>query len=119
MANAAKQARLERAKRLAEDPERAERLKARDEIVAARGRRIAEREAERRAAQERDAAELAAKEAAEAAARDAERRDREEAEAKRLAEQAKREAGSGRTGGNPRSPSSGPEKEEAERALEI
>jgi hypothetical protein len=64
MANAAKQARLERAKRLAEDPERAERLKARDEIVAARNRRISEREAERRAAQERQAAELAAKEAA-------------------------------------------------------
>jgi hypothetical protein len=91
MANAAKQARLERAKRLAEDPERAERLKAREDIVAARNRRIAEREAERRAAQERETAELAAKEAAEAAARQAEQRARAEAEAKRLAEQAARE----------------------------
>jgi Family of unknown function (DUF6481) len=58
MANAAKKAQLERAKRIAEDPERAERLKARDEIVAARNRRIAEREAARRAAKEEEAAAL-------------------------------------------------------------
>src|SRR5262249_1416937 len=44
MANTAKKAQLERAKRLAEDPQRVERLKAREEIIAARNHRIAERE---------------------------------------------------------------------------
>ena len=92
MANAAKQAQLERAKRIAEDPKQAERLKARDETIAARNHRVTEREAARRAAQERETAELAARQAAEAAAREAERQAREEAQARRLAEQAKREA---------------------------
>ena len=54
MANTAKKAQLERVKWLAE-------LKAREEIIAARNHRIAEREAARRAAQEREAEELAAR----------------------------------------------------------
>src|SRR5262249_36052504 len=74
------------------DPQRAERLKAREEIVAARNHRVAEREAARRAAKEHEEAELATRQAAEAAAREAERQAREEAEAGRSAEQAKREA---------------------------
>ena len=73
-------------------PQRAERLKAREETIAARNHRIAEREAARRRAQEREAAELAARQAAEAAAREAERQAREEAQARRFAEQTKREA---------------------------
>ena len=89
--NAAKKAQLERAKRIAEDPERAERLKVRAETIADGNRRIAEREAAGRAAEEREAAELAARQATEAAAREAERQAREEAEAKRFAEQTKRE----------------------------
>ena len=79
-------------KNMAEDPERAQRLKARDEIAAARNRRITEREATRRAAREQEAAELAARQAAEAAAREAERKAREEAQARRSAEQTAREA---------------------------
>jgi len=90
--NAAKKAQLERAKRIADDPERAERLKAREETIADRNRRIAEREAARRAAEEREAAELADRQAAETVAREAERQTREEVQARRLAEQAKREA---------------------------
>src|SRR5437763_13162227 len=90
--NAAKKAQLERAKRIAEDPERAERLKAREETIADRNRRIAEQEAARRAAQEREAAELAARQAAQAAAREAERQAREETEKRRFAEHTKREA---------------------------
>ena len=82
MASAAKKAQLERAKRMAEDPEQAQRLKARDEIIAARNARVAER----RAATERDAAELAAKQAAEAAAGEADRKTEAEARARRLAE---------------------------------
>src|SRR5207248_5250594 len=73
-------------------PERAERLKARDEIVAARNRRITEREGARSAARQQEAAELAARQAAEAAAREAERKAREEAQARRLVEQTAREA---------------------------
>src|SRR5690349_6198569 len=92
MANAAKKAQLERAKRMAEDPERAERLKARDGVVVARNRRLAEREEARRADSQQEAAELAAKQAAEAAAREAERTASEEAQARRLAAQAKRDA---------------------------
>src|SRR5438552_8702035 len=91
-ANAAKKAQIERAKRMAEDPERAERLKARDEIVAARNRRITESEAARRAAREQEAAELATQQAAEAEAREAQRKSREEAQARRLAQQTAREA---------------------------
>ena len=88
MANAAKKAQLERARRIAEDPERTERLKGREEVIADRNRRIAERGAARRAAEEREAAELAARQAAEAAARQV----TEEAQVRRLAMQAKREA---------------------------
>src|SRR5436190_9265018 len=91
-ANAAKKAQLERAKHMAEDPERAQRLKARDEIGAASNRRITEREAARRAAREQEAAEAAARQAAEAAAREAERKAREEAQARRLADGARRPA---------------------------
>ena len=90
--NAAKRAQLERAKRIAEDPERAERLKVREETIADRNRRIDESEAARRAAEAREAAELAARQAAEAAARETERQAREETEARRFAEQTKREA---------------------------
>ena len=92
MANTAKKAQLERAKRISEDSQRAERLKAREEIIAARNHRVAEREAARRAAQEREVAELAARQAAEVAAREAERQGREEAQARRIDEQTKREA---------------------------
>src|ERR1700747_737274 len=91
MANAANQAQLERAKRIAEDPERAKRLQARDEILAARNRRITEREATRRAAKEKGA-ELANREAPEAAAREAEHKAGEEAQARQFAEQVKRNA---------------------------
>jgi hypothetical protein len=48
--NAAKKAQLERARWIVDDPERAERVKAREEIAAARNNRIAEREAARRTA---------------------------------------------------------------------
>ena len=61
MANAAKKAQLERARRIVDDPDREERLKAREELIAARNRRIVEREAARRAAEEREAARQAAK----------------------------------------------------------
>ena len=44
MANAAKKAQLERARRIADDPESAERRKAREEMAAARNHRVAERE---------------------------------------------------------------------------
>src|SRR5438874_13289313 len=81
MASAAKKAQLEGAKRMAEDPEQAQRLKARDEIIAARNARVAES----RAAKERDAAELAAKQAAEAVG-EADRKTKAEARARRLAE---------------------------------
>src|SRR5437016_6669550 len=118
MANAAKKAQVERAKHMAEDPERAQRLKARDEIGAARNRRITEREATRRAAREQEAAELAARQAAEAAAREAERKAREEAQARRSAEQTAREAAeAAERESDSRGPPSGPEKEEAHRAL--
>src|ERR1051326_9327018 len=92
-ANAAKKAQLERAKRIAEDPERAKRLKGREETIAHRNRRIGEQEAARRAAEEREAAELATRQAAEAAARATERQAREETEARRFAEQTKRAGG--------------------------
>src|SRR2546423_14541399 len=59
-ASAAKKAQFERARAIAEAPERRERLRARTETVAARKARIAERETARRAAKEREAAELAA-----------------------------------------------------------
>src|SRR3954447_16148166 len=68
-AREAKKALLERAKAIAENPERAERRKAREEIVAARNARMAERKAAENEARQRDAAERAAREAAEAAAR--------------------------------------------------
>ena len=102
-------------KRLAEDPERAERLKARDEIVAARNRRVAEREAERQAAQEREAAELAARDAAEAAAREAEQKARDGSRgetAGRTGQKGSR--GSRRTGGAPRCSPRGQEKKKAQ-----
>src|SRR5947208_15013038 len=92
MANAAKKAQLERAKHMAEDPERAQRLKARDEIAAARNRRITEREAARRAAREQQAAELAARHAAEGAGWEGEGKARVEAQAGRVAVQTAREA---------------------------
>src|ERR1700704_1143876 len=93
--NAAKKAQLERAKRISEDPERAERLKVREETIADRNRRNAEREAARRAAEEREAAELAARQATEAAAREADRQAREEGPARRVAGQTKKGAGGG------------------------
>ena len=100
--------------RIAEDPERAERLKVREETIAERNRRIAEREAAGRAAEEREAAELAARQAAEAAAREAERQAREEAQARRLAEPDEQGSGrSRRAGGDSRRTPSRSEKEEA------
>jgi len=81
------------------------RLNAREETIADRNRRIAEREA----------AELAARQAAEAAAREAERQAREEAQARRLAEPD--EEGSGRSrraGGNPCRTPSGKEEEKSD-----
>ena len=91
-ANAARKAQLERARAIANDPERLNRIKARSETIAARRARIAEREAAGRAAKEREAAELATAQAAEQAAREAKRKAEEEARAARLAEQAAREA---------------------------
>ena len=114
MANSAKKAQLERARRIADEPERAERLKAREEMVGARNHRVAEREAARRAAKEREAAELAARQAAEAAARKAEGQAREEAQARRLAEQAKRKAAEAAAQrSDPLRSPGGPEKEKA------
>ena len=72
-AREAKKALLERAKAIAENPERAERRKARQEVVAARNARLAERKAAEEEARRREAAERAAREAAEAAIREAQR----------------------------------------------
>ena len=58
-ANEARKAQLERAKAIAEDPERAERLRARAAVVQARNARIAERKAAEQALKERLAAEEA------------------------------------------------------------
>jgi hypothetical protein len=91
-ASAAKKAQLERARAIAEDPERLKRIEARSEIIAARNGRIAERERQRREAMERDAAKQAAAEAAKAAACEAARKVEEEARAVKLAEQARLEA---------------------------
>lgn len=91
-ASAAKKSQLERARAIAEDPERLKRIKARSEIIAARNSRIAERERDRREAIQREVAERAAAEAAEAAARETARKVEEEARAARLAEQARLDA---------------------------
>jgi hypothetical protein len=91
-AREAKKALLERAKAIAEDPERAERRKAREVIVAARNARLAERKAAEEEARQREAAERAAREAAEAAVREAARRADEEVRAKRRAEEETRRA---------------------------
>jgi hypothetical protein len=91
-ANAAKQAQIERARAIAEDPERLKRIEARSASIADRNIRIAERERNRREAIAREAAERAAAEAAEAAALDAARTVEEEDRAARLAEQARLEA---------------------------
>jgi hypothetical protein len=84
-ADAAKKAQIERARAIAEDPERLKRMEARSVIVAARNIRIAERERQRREAIARDAAERAAAEATEAAAREAARK-AEAREARRVEE---------------------------------
>jgi hypothetical protein len=88
-ASAAKKAQIERARAIAEDPERLKRIEARSEIIAARNIRIAERERNRREAMVHEAAERAAAEAAEAAALEAARKAEEEARAARLGEQAR------------------------------
>ena len=90
-ASAAKQAQIERARAVAEDPARLRRIKARSEIIAARNIRIAERERVRREAIERQAAERAAAETAEAAAQAARKAEEEAREARRV-EQARRDA---------------------------
>jgi hypothetical protein len=59
-ASAAKKSQLERARVIAEDPERLKRIKPRSEIIAARNNRIAERERNRREAIEREVAEQSA-----------------------------------------------------------
>jgi hypothetical protein len=91
-ASAAKKAQIERARAIAEDPERLKRIEARSEIIAARNIRIAERERNRREAMAREAAERAAAEAAEAAALEAARKVEEEERAARLGEQARLDA---------------------------
>ena len=91
-AGAAKKAQLERARAIAEDPERLKRIKARSEIIAARNSRLAERERSSREAREREVAERVAAEAAESTAREAARKAEEEARAARLAEQARHDA---------------------------
>jgi hypothetical protein len=91
-ASAAKKAQIERARAIAEDPERLKQIEARSAIIAARNIRNAERERNRREAMVREAAERAAAEAAEAAALEAARKIEEEARAARLAEQARRDA---------------------------
>lgn len=91
-ASAAKKAQIERARAIAEDPEKRRRIEARSAIIAARNIRIAERGRVRREAMAREAAERAAVEAAEAVALEAERKAEEEARAARLAEQARLEA---------------------------
>ena len=88
-AGAAKKARIERARAIAEDPARLRRIEARSEIIAARNIRIAERERVRREPIARDAAERAAAEAAEAAAA---RKAEEEAREARRVEQARLDA---------------------------
>jgi hypothetical protein len=91
-ASAAKKVQLERARAIAEDPERLKRIKLRSEITAAQSIRIAERERARREAIEREVAERAATEAAKAAAREAAHKVEEETRAARLAEQARLDA---------------------------
>jgi hypothetical protein len=91
-ASAAKKAQLERARAIAEDPERLKRIEARSAIIAARNIRIAERERDRRGAMAREAAERATAEAAEAAALEAARKAEEEERVARLAEQARLDA---------------------------
>ena len=91
-ASAAKKAQIERARAMAEDPERMNRIEARAEIIAARNIRIAEREARRREAIAREAAERAAAEAAAAVARETVRKAEEEAQEARLVQEARLEA---------------------------
>jgi hypothetical protein len=90
-ASTAKKAQIERARAIADDPARRERIKARSEIIAARNIRIAERERVRREAMASEAAERAAAEAAEAAAQAARKAEEEAQEARRV-EQARLDA---------------------------
>jgi hypothetical protein len=90
-ATAAKEAQIERARAIAEDPARLRRIEARSEIIAARNIRIAERERIRREAIAREAAERAAAEAAAAAAQAARKAEEEAQEARRV-EQVRRDA---------------------------
>lgn len=91
-ASAAKKAQIERARAIAEDPERLKRIEARSEVIAARNIRIAERGREQHEALAREAAQRAAAEAVDAAARAAAREAEEEARAAKLVEQARRAA---------------------------
>ena len=91
-ASDAKKAQVERARKIAEDPDRVKRIEARSQIIAARNSRIAGRQRDRREAIAREVAERGAAEAAEAAAREAARKAEEEARAARLAEQARHDA---------------------------
>ena len=91
-ASAARKAQIERARAMAEDPERLKRIEARSEIIAARNSRIAERERHRREESAREAAERAAAEAAEAAALAVARKAEAEAREARRVEQARLEA---------------------------
>jgi hypothetical protein len=91
-ARAAKKAQLERARTIAEDPERLKRIEARSQIIVARNSRIAERGRDRREAIAREVAERAAAEAAEAVAREAALKAEEAARAARLAERERLEA---------------------------
>jgi hypothetical protein len=87
-ASAARKAQIERARALANDPARLERIEARSEIIAARNIRMAERKRVRREAIAREAAKQAAAAAAEAAAQAA-RKVEEEAQEARRVEQAR------------------------------
>ena len=91
-ASTAKKAQIERARAIADDPARLQRIEARLEVIAARNIRIAERERIRREAIAREAAEQAAAQAAEAAALEAARKAEEEAREARLLEQARLDA---------------------------
>ena len=91
-AGVAKKAQIERARAIAEDPERLKRLDARTEIIRARKIRIAERERVRREAIAREAADRTAVETAKAAALEAARKAEEEARAAQLVEQARLDA---------------------------
>jgi Family of unknown function (DUF6481) len=117
-ASTAKKAQLERARTIAEDPERLKRIEARSQIIAARDSRIAERERDRREAMAREVAERVAAEAAEAAAREAARKSRGGASGEARRAGTTRSRRGGQTRDYSCRPQSRPQGEEAPRTLE-